>query len=287
MYHLTSRGNARAAIFRDDTDRLEFLAVLSSVVEQYNWWCHSYCLMDSHYHLLVETPDANLSAGMRQLGGVYTQRFNRRHSQVGHLFQGRYKSILVEKESYLLELCRYIVLNPVRARLSASPAGYPWSSYGATAGITNKVPFLCIDWILSQFGTTRENAQNRYRNFVMAGIGKESPWKNLAGQSILGGEGFVEKLSPYLRGKSGEMEIPRRARFAGRPRLSQLFPATQAKPERNKAIARACLHYGYSQQEIASKVNLHYSTVSRIVQREKEKKSKSKTCPPRNPGIRD
>lgn len=277
MYHLTSRGNARAAIFCDDADRLEFLGVLGNIVEQYNWCCHSYCLMDNHYHVLVETPDANLSAGMRQLGGIYTQKFNRRHNQVGHVFQGRYKSILVEKYNYLLELCRYIVLNPVRARLVASPADYPWSSYGATAGLTNKVPFLCTDWILSQFGNNRETAQDQYRDFVMAGIGKESPWRNLRGQSILGGEDFLEKLSPYLEGKSGEKEIPRRARFAGRPPLSKFFPGSQAKPERNTAIATAHLHYGYSQAEIAAAVNLHYSTVSRIVQREKEQRSKSKT----------
>lgn len=277
MYHLTSRGNARAAIFCDDADRLEFLGVLGNIVEQYNWCCHSYCLMDNHYHVLVETPDANLSAGMRQLGGIYTQKFNRRHNQVGHVFQGRYKSILVEKHNYLLELCRYIVLNPVRARLVASPADYSWSSYGATAGLTNKVSFLCTDWILSQFGNNRETAQDQYRDFVMAGIGKESPWRNLRGQSILGGEDFLEKLSPYLEGKSGEKEIPRRARFAGRPPLSKFFPGSQAKPERNTAIATAHLHYGYSQAEIAAAVNLHYSTVSRIVQREKEQRSKSKT----------
>ncbi len=277
MYHLTSRGNARAAIFCDDADRLEFLGVLGNIVEQYNWCCHSYCLMDNHYHVLVETPDANLSSGMRQLGGIYTQKFNRRHNQVGHVFQGRYKSILVEKHNYLLELCRYIVLNPVRARLVASPADYSWSSYGATAGLTNKVPFLCTDWILSQFGNNRETAQDQYRDFVMAGIGKESPWRNLRGQSILGGEDFLEKLSPYLEGKSGEKEIPRRARFAGRPPLSKFFPGSQAKPERNTAIATAHLHYGYSQAEIAAAVNLHYSTVSRIVQREKEQRSKSKT----------
>lgn len=111
----------------------------------------------------------------------------------------------------------------------------------------------------------------------MAGIGKESPWRNLRGQSILGGEDFLEKLSPYLEGKSGEKEIPRRARFAGRPPLSKFFPGSQAKPERNTAIATAHLHYGYSQAEIAAAVNLHYSTVSRIVQREKEQRSKSKT----------
>ncbi|WMN60889.1 transposase [Pseudoalteromonas xiamenensis] len=116
MYHVTSRGNERQTIYRDEDDFARFLAVLMSVCERFNWVIHSYCLMTNHYHLLVETPDANLAKGMRQLNGVYTQQFNRKYQRVGHLFQGRYKSILVDKDSYLLELCRYIVLNPVREK---------------------------------------------------------------------------------------------------------------------------------------------------------------------------
>lgn len=111
-----------------------FLEVLSEVCERFNWECHAYCLMSNHYHLLIETPDANLSQGMRQLNGVYTQRFNRVHGRVGHVFQGRYKGILVEKDSYLLELARYIVLNPVRAGMVRSAKDWPWSSYRATCG---------------------------------------------------------------------------------------------------------------------------------------------------------
>jgi REP-associated tyrosine transposase len=116
IYHLTGRGNARQKIFFADPDRELFLDTFGGVVSRYGWICHAYCLMANHYHLLVETPKANLSLGMRQLNGVYTQAFNRRHKRVGHLFQGRFKAILVEKESYLLELCRYIVLNPVRVK---------------------------------------------------------------------------------------------------------------------------------------------------------------------------
>jgi len=113
--HITSRGNARLPIFEDHHDRNRFLSILEEVVKRYNWLCHGYCLMDNHYHMLVETKEGNLSLGMRHLNGVYTQSFNRRHDRVGHVFQGRFKSILVEQGSYLLELCRYVVLNPVRA----------------------------------------------------------------------------------------------------------------------------------------------------------------------------
>jgi putative transposase len=125
LYHVTSRGNAREAIVRDDADRQMWLAVLGEVLSRGHWLCHAYCLMDNHYHLLVETPEADLSYGMRQLNGVYTQRFNRQHGRVGHVFQGRFKAILVERDSYLLELSRYIVLNPVRARMVTHPKRYP------------------------------------------------------------------------------------------------------------------------------------------------------------------
>src|SRR5207247_381934 len=135
LYHVTARGNARQAIYTDDADRQMFLLVLEDVETRYHWLCHAYCLMDNHYHLLLETPQGNLSAGMRQVNGVYTQRFNRRHGRVGHIFQGRFKAILVERESYLLELCRYLVLNPVRAGIVRQPERYRWSSYRATAGL--------------------------------------------------------------------------------------------------------------------------------------------------------
>ncbi|MBW2056862.1 MAG: transposase, partial [Deltaproteobacteria bacterium] len=132
VYHITSRGNARLPVFDDDFDRRAFLTILEDVVKRYNWLCHAYCLMENHYHLVLQTVDANLSLGMRYLNGVYTQRFNRRHHRAGHVFQGRFKSILVEQESYLLELCRYVVLNPVRAGMVKHPAAYGWSSYRAT-----------------------------------------------------------------------------------------------------------------------------------------------------------
>src|SRR3990172_2619948 len=116
VYHVTSRGNERKNIFKDDEDRLLFLDTLKKVSEKYNWLCHAYCLMNNHYHLVIETPDGNLSRGMWQLNGVYTQRYNARHYSVGHIFQGRYKAILIQKDSHLLEVSRYVVLNPVRAK---------------------------------------------------------------------------------------------------------------------------------------------------------------------------
>jgi len=117
---ITSRGNAYQDVFLDDADWEKFLEVLDQTVERFNWLCHAYCLMTNHYHLLIGTVDPTLSRGMRQLNGVYTQAFNRKHNRVGHVFQGRDKVILVEKEAYLLELARYIVLNLVRAKMVRS-----------------------------------------------------------------------------------------------------------------------------------------------------------------------
>ena len=176
LYHVTSRGHGREDIYMDDIDRETFISVLSHVCDRFNWVVHAYCLMSNHYHLLIETPDSNLSKGMRQLNGVYTQAFNRYHDRVGHVFQGRYKAILVQKESYLLELARYIVLNPIRAEMVRAAKDWRWSSYRATAGLIDSPNWLHIDWLLSAFSGKRNQAVQRYRAFVQEGKRLPSPW---------------------------------------------------------------------------------------------------------------
>ena len=169
LYHVTSRGNERKAIFRNANDRSLFLDTLAQVNKRFDWVCHAYCLMNNHYHLVVETRDGNLSKGMRQLNGVYTQAYNKRCGRIGHLFQGRFKAILVQKDSHLLEVCRYVVLNPVRARTIKHPRLYKWSSYRATAGMAQAHPCLTPDEILSHFGQRKLSAQEKYRDFVQEG----------------------------------------------------------------------------------------------------------------------
>lgn len=275
VYHVTARGNAREPIFFDDEDRQSFLTILGSVVNRFNWLCHAYCLMGNHYHLLIETPDGNLSRGMRQLNGVYTQKVNRRYSRVGHLFQGRFKSILVDKGSYLLELARYVVLNPVRAKLVKDPKDWEWSSYRATVGMTTTPKFLSTDWILSQFGSQREEAQAAYRHFVAEGIGK-TIWGNLKGGVILGSNDFAAKVIPLLREKEPLTEVPRAQRFATRPSLGELFAGIkESKSRRNGKIYEAYMQHGYTLSEIGRELGLHYSTVSKIVRREKKEPEKS------------
>ena len=155
LYHVTARGDRREDIYEDDQDRQAFLLILERVITQLNWTCYAWCLMDNHYHLLIQTPDGNLSKGMRQLNGVYTQASNRRHRRVGHLFQGRFKAILVDSDAYLLELARYVVLNPVRAGRVKKPADWTWSSYRASVGLEPAAPWLAVDGLLAQLAKRR------------------------------------------------------------------------------------------------------------------------------------
>ena len=221
------------------------------------WLCHAYCLMDNHYHLLIETPQPNLSLSMRQLNGRYTQTYNRRHARVGHLFQGRFTAILVEKEAHLLELCRYVVLNPIRAKLVPHPRQWAWSSYRATVGETPAPPpFLTTDWILGQFGQRVGLAQEKYRTFVAEGWGGPRPWDQLTGQIYLGSEVFVAQHQPnrVIR------DIPRRQTQAQRPPLRLLF---QRRGSLSQRIHIAYRQYGYRLAEIAEHLGVHAATVSR------------------------
>ena len=262
LYHVTSRGDGREAIYLDDEDREIGLRVLAEVVKRFNWMVHAYCLMGNHYHLLVETPDGNLSQGMRQFNGIYTQRFNRRHGRIGHVFQGRYKAIIVQKDNYLLELARYIVLNPVRAAMVRSAKDWPWSSYRATAGLTKAAQWLQTDWILSAFGARKGQAMERYRAFVADGKNQPSPWQQLRNQIYLGEESFVDKLQTRMEQGKDLSEIPMAQR---RKPAKALAYYEQKHRERDEAIVQAYQSGGYSLKAIGEHFGLHYSRVSRIV----------------------
>ena len=179
--------------------------------------------MHTHYHLLLETPEGNLSQSIRQLNGTYTQHINKKYQREGHLFQGRFKSILIEKENYLLELSRYIALNPLRANLVEDPKAWPWSSYPQAIGIAKKIPCLFPDWILSQFGPDKRTARISYEHFVLSGINKESPLKQVKGQIFLGSEYFLAKMEQFMEQKEQLTEIPKKQLFALRPSLEKIF----------------------------------------------------------------
>ena len=214
LYHVTSRGDGREDIFLSDEDSIAWLEILADVCRRFNWVCHAYCQMTNHYHMVIETPDANLSKGMRQFNGVYTQRINRTHGRVGHVFQGRFKAILVDKDSYLLELARYVVLNPLRANMVPRLEQWPWSSFPATCGQTAKPDWLQVDFVLAQFrfSIQRARAIEKYVAFVHEGAKLPSVWEQLQGQVYLGSESFIKKMQALVDKKPTLTEIPRAQR---------------------------------------------------------------------------
>jgi len=262
LYHVTSRGDRREPIYEDDADRTTFLATLAEVLRRFNWTCYAYCLMTNHYHLVVGTPDGNLSKGMRQLNGMYTQASNRRHHRTGHLFQGRYQAILVDRDAYLLELSRYVVLNPVRARMVKSAGRWPWSSFRATVGEAPSPPWLAVEGVLAQFGNRRAPARRRYRKFVEDGLGGASVWDDLRQQIFLGDERFVTRMQAKLEGTPDAVNIPRVQRRAPPPTLEALARRHRA---RDAAIVAAYATGAYSYREIAEYFGLHLATIGRIV----------------------
>jgi len=264
LYHITARGNERKPIYRNDTDRSRFLVFLAEANERFTWFCHAYCLMTNHYHLLLETCNPNLSKGMRYLNGGYTQWFNRNHRRVGHLLQGRFKAILVERNTYLLELARYIALNPVRAGMVRSAEEWPWSSYRASAGLTKAHECLTTDWVLAGFDSKRRAACGRYRKFVSHGRGQPAPWENLRNQIFLGSDAFVEDVLSRVDPEQSLKEIPR---------LQRLMPAQSLQyyearyEDRKLAMAHAYLSGHYTLEQVGRQFAVSYATVSRAVRK--------------------
>ncbi len=262
LYHVTARGNARQDIFLNDIDRRDFLELLHRACDRYQWLCHAFCLMSNHYHALIETRAATLSKGMKYINGSYTQNFNRRHKRVGHVFQGRFKAILVEKDSYLLELARYIVLNPVRAQMVRSARDWPWSSYRATAGLADPPPALTTDWILGNFGRQGGAAQEAYRRFVQQGRNQPSPWQSLKNQIYLGSDAFVENMQCRMDPEQSLRDIPKPQKLAP-PKPLGYFASRH--PSRNEAMARAYRSGHYTLAEVGDHFGVSYATVSRAV----------------------
>lgn len=220
--------------------------------------------MTNHYHLVVETPEGNLSQGMRQLNGMYTQASNRKHQRTGHLFQGRFKGILVDKDSYLLELSRYVVLNPVRAGMVKTPGKYAWSSYRAMLGDAPTPKWLATDGLLSQFSSRRAEARRRYAQFVTDGITGPSIWGKLQQQIYLGDEKFIQRMQKRASLPDDDLSIPKAQRRGPAPSLK----AIEAKyRNREKAIMAAYATGAYSYREIAAHFGIHLATVGRLVRR--------------------
>ncbi len=254
-----ARGNARQRIFHGESDRKEFLGVLKRICGRFEWRVWAYCLMDNHYHLLVETLQPTLSRGMREINGIYTQAFNRRHARTGHVFQGRYKSLLIDEQAYLLEVSRYIVLNPVKAKICRGAADYRWSSYRQTLGLVSAPDWLVVDEVLKLFSRDRSRARQAYRKFVREGGGMEDPFTE-AGGGILGDEAFVAKVTRSLKRPS--REVPRKQRA-----WKSLASYARDAKHRDEAIRSAYESGNFTLAQIGHHFGLHYATVSRIARK--------------------
>lgn len=237
------------------------MSTLEQVCARYNFVVHGFCMMTNHYHVVLETIEGNLAQGMRVLNGSYSQYFNRRHNLVGHLFQGRYHAILVQRETYLLELTRYVVLNPLRAGMVTSVDAWPWSSHSCIIGKTAAPVWLDTSAALQHFGSERGAAIKAYNRFLLAGIGRDSPLKNLQHQLILGDEAFIAKYQSMA--PQGELiAVPKAQRRAVSLSLADY---SARYPDRDEAMARAYHSTAYTMQQIAVYFHVSAKTVSRAV----------------------
>ena len=246
FYHVTSRGNERRSIFQSGRDFERFAGYLESATERYGAVVHCFCLMANHYHLLLETPRANLEAILHHLNTGYTDYFNIKRGRSGHLFQGRYKAILVEKDSYALELSRYIHLNPVRAQIVKDPSEYTWSSYVTYIGRERSWDWLCEDFILGQLSEDKQRAYRRYRDYVKEAVGRslQDPLQNTVASTMLGSDRFVEWVKEkWLKKARPDRDIPALRRLTNWPELSLIARETDRVFGRGTSEARKIAIY--------------------------------------------
>jgi REP element-mobilizing transposase RayT len=261
-YHVTSRGNNKMTTFLDDYDHEHFLELLGETADIFHLECHAYALMVNHYHLVIRTLEANLARAMHRLNGRYAQFWNRRHKRVGHLTQGRYGAQVLQDEIYYLNACRYVVQNPLRARMVKTPADWPWSSCRATMGLVAAPEWLFVDELLRRFGDDGATAVAGYRRFVGDPVQGDHPMGRDV--PILGDEVFRRRFRKQADEASGE--VTRRDRLAAKPSLPEVFTSITTRTERDVRIIEA-FKLGYTMAEISRHLHLHYATISRILAR--------------------
>ena len=226
VYHVTSRGNEKRRIFKSDRDRRAFLDFLGMTAKRFGWSITAWVLMTNHFHLVIQTPEPNLSRGMHWLNGSYAGWFNHQYKRWGHLFGGRFKAFLIDKETYLTEVLRYVVLNPVRAGLAARPEAYRWSSYRATAGLESAPEWLDQHAPLAPFAPDTQLAQTYYREFVAAKINSdECLWDRVINGIYLGDESWAKKMRRVVETKPRSTDHPRAQRAVGRPKMHDIVSA--------------------------------------------------------------
>ena len=276
FYHVTSRGNERKAVFKSKRDREKYLEYLESATTRYDAVIHAFCLMDNHYHLLLETPSGNLPRIMRHINGAYTTYFNAKRARSGHLFQGRYRAILVDKDEYAKHLSRYIHLNPVRAKMVETPGAYMWSSYRFFIGNEKSPKWLYRDFILGYFGRKISDAQNGYKEFVSSYVNKkyESPLKDVVGSILLGGPDFVNFVKEnFLSGKRPDKDLPALRQLIPRISMPDIFHAVDSEFGDDHTLARVLKiylcrkHTGEKLKAIGANFGISESAVSHACKR--------------------
>jgi putative transposase len=240
LYHVSSRGNERRSIFRSDRDRKAFLGFLASAADRFGWSITAWVLMNNHFHLVIQTPEPNLSRGMQWLNGSYAGWFNDRHERCGHLFQGRFKAFLIEKESYFTEVLRYVVLNPVRAGIVQQPEAYRWSSYRATVGLDNAPAWLDVNAVLSAFSDDRADAQIQYGQFVLDRIvGSDRLWDRLTNGMYLGSDDWTKRMRSMVESRPRSTDHPIKQRAVGRPQMQAVIAAVARVAGESTEVVRS------------------------------------------------
>ena len=284
FYHVTSRGNEKKDIFKSRRDREKFLEYLESAAERYGAVIYAYCLMSNHFHLFMQTPEGNLSQIMRHIIGAYTTYFNIKRKRAGHLFQGRYKSVLVEADEYAAELTRYIHLNPVKAGITAKADEYQWSSYRAYIGAVSTPEWLEPGLILGSFGNNEQVSRKNYRDFVekLDIEAYESPLKSAVGGSVLGSPDFIEEITEtHLKERGADKDIPALRHFSNKPPLEEIIEFAREAISNEKLARQVCIYLchkysGVTLKEIAVKFDVGVTAIGEASKRIQKKMEEDK-----------
>lgn len=256
-----SRGNRKAAIFLDDRDRRRFLQLIDLALERYVATCYGYCLMGNHYHLVVCTPCGNISAVMRHINGLFTQYMNWRHGWTGHVLEARFRSIVIGDDHYLRRALAYLALNPVEAGLVSNAADWPWSSYSTIIGRISPPRWLSTEWLPNLFpDVSIEASRERFKEFI------SQPTAEYIDDVVQGGSDARQAVRSVIGANLYRVTVPRSYRALGRPSLGMLFDGVR-KRDRRRLILRAHTAHGYRMAEIARFLDLHPSTISKVVNR--------------------
>ena len=295
LYHITNRGNNRESLFKDDDDRKAFLTILAQSVDTYQIRLHSFVLMNNHWHLLAQTPLANLSEFMRHFNITYTSHYNRRHNRIGHLYQGRYKSFLVEEDGYLGMVSRYIHLNPVRIS-SMKRFGlnkqldyllrYKWSSLQGYIEPRHEFDWVEYQMVLADYGKARKNAGESYRKQLIADIRNDLSIRNeVVGQSVLGSELYISWIKKTYLEQAKSRERPSISKINQHVSHDQVLDIIEQETGQGKLfeaegalrqIVMTCLYNytGLNNREIGERFGVDYSTVSQGRKRLRERVKK-------------